>query len=89
MIVLLSQGKMRRMTTINIADIQRDPIGYLRRVERDEALLVLRDDHPVAEIKPVPAPPDGPRPFGLCHGECTVPDDFDAPLPEHVIHHWS
>ncbi len=25
------------------------------------------------------------RPFGLCAGEFTVPDDFDHPLPEHII----
>ena len=25
------------------------------------------------------------RPFGLCAGEFTVPDDFDDPLPEHVL----
>ena len=25
------------------------------------------------------------RPFGLCAGEFTVPDDFDDPLPEHLI----
>ena len=32
------------------------------------------------------APEEGPqRPFGLCAGEFTVPDDFDDPLPEHVI----
>lgn len=29
---------------------------------------------------------DGPsRPFGLCAGEFSVPDDFDDPLPEYVI----
>ena len=26
-----------------------------------------------------------PRPYGLCAGEFTVPDDFDAPLPEDVL----
>jgi len=26
-----------------------------------------------------------PRPFGLCKGEFHVPDDFDAPLPEHIL----
>ena len=26
-----------------------------------------------------------PPPFGLCKGEFTVPDDFDAPLPENII----
>ena len=25
------------------------------------------------------------RPFGLCRGEFTVPDDFDSPLPEHCL----
>lgn len=25
------------------------------------------------------------RPFGLCTGEFTVPEDFDAPLPESNI----
>ena len=25
------------------------------------------------------------RPFGLCTGDFTVPDDFNAPLPEDII----
>ena len=25
------------------------------------------------------------RPFGLCAGEFTVPDNFDDPLPDHII----
>ncbi|WP_342782255.1 hypothetical protein [Thiohalocapsa marina] len=25
------------------------------------------------------------RPIGLCKGEFTVPDDFDAPLPEEIL----
>jgi hypothetical protein len=25
------------------------------------------------------------RPFGLCAGEFTVPDDFDEPLPEEIL----
>ncbi len=40
---------------------------------------------PVAEIRPVFSNPKKPRPFGLCAGEFTVPDDFDAPLPENII----
>jgi len=38
----------------------------------------------VDEIKPV-TPSIGLRPFGLCAGEFTVPDEFDAPLPENII----
>jgi antitoxin (DNA-binding transcriptional repressor) of toxin-antitoxin stability system len=73
------------MITISVSDIQRDPLGYLRRVEEGETLLVTRDERPVAEIKPVPAPSRKPRPFGLCAGEFTVPADFDQPLPEDVL----
>ena len=32
-----------------------------------------------------PAPPPQPRPIGLAKGQFTVPDDFNAPLPEDVL----
>jgi antitoxin (DNA-binding transcriptional repressor) of toxin-antitoxin stability system len=73
------------MTTISIHEIQRDPLGYLRRVENGETLVVLKDERPVAEIKPVSPLPTQPRPFGLCAGQFAVPDDFDRPLPDDVI----
>lgn len=77
----------KSMATIGIEEIQRDPLGYLRRVEAGETLLIVRADRPVAEIKPVEQAADGRtlRPAGLCAGEFTVPDDFDAPLPEEVL----
>ena len=73
------------MTIISIHEIQRDPLGYLRRVEGGEAFLVVRDELPVAEIKPVPALVRQERPFGLCAGEFEVPADFDRPLAEEVL----
>ncbi len=73
------------MSTISVHEMQRDPLGWLRRVEAGETLVVLRDDQPVAEIKPVPAPLSRPRPFGLAAGEFTVPADFDQPLPDEVL----
>jgi len=73
------------MSTITFQEIQRDPASFLRRVEAGETLVVLRDDRPLAEIKPVPSRLDQPRPYGLCAGEFTVPDDFDAPLPENTL----
>ena len=69
------------MTRVRVEDIQGDLLGYLRRVEAGETLVILRADRPVAEIKPVAR---SPRPYGLCAGEFTVPDDFDMPLPEDV-----
>jgi antitoxin (DNA-binding transcriptional repressor) of toxin-antitoxin stability system len=73
------------MTTVRIENIERDPLGYLRRVESGETFVVVRAERPVAEIKPVGSLEVSPRPFGLCAGEFTVPDDFDAPLPEEIL----
>jgi antitoxin (DNA-binding transcriptional repressor) of toxin-antitoxin stability system len=74
------------MTTISVHDIQQDPLGCIRRVEAGETLLVLRDDHAIAEIKPVSGPVPLCRPFGLCAGEFKVPPEFDDPLPEDILH---
>jgi antitoxin (DNA-binding transcriptional repressor) of toxin-antitoxin stability system len=65
------------MSTITVQEIQRDPLAFLRRVEAGESLLVLRDQHPVAEVRPVAAPNGEPRPYVLCAGQFTVPADFD------------
>jgi len=73
------------MSTISIDEMQYDPLGCLRRVEEGETLVVLRDERPVAEIKPLPAMTPQPRPFGLCAGQFTVPDDFDHPLPDDLL----
>jgi antitoxin (DNA-binding transcriptional repressor) of toxin-antitoxin stability system len=73
------------MSTITIEDIQRDFLGYLRRVNAGETLLIVEGDTPVAELKPVPPTARRPRPFGLCAGQFTVPEDFDAPLPDDVV----
>ena len=73
------------MTTISVEQIKRDLIGCLRRVEAGETLLIVEDNRPVAEIKPIASNVPRPRPFGLCAGEFTVPQDFDQPLPEDVI----
>ena len=32
-----------------------------------------------------PPPPSRPRPIGLAKGQFSVPDDFNAPLPEDVL----
>ncbi len=76
------------MTTISTNEIQRDPLGFLRRVEQGETLLVTRDQLPIAEIKPLAVQNRQPRPFGLCAGEFTVPDGFDQPLPESVLNEF-
>jgi prevent-host-death family protein len=73
------------MDQVSIEEMQRDLAAYLQRVEAGETLVIVRAGQPVAEIKPVAAGTKKLRPFGLCAGEFTVPEDFDAPLPEDIL----
>ncbi|MGA7936426.1 MAG: type II toxin-antitoxin system prevent-host-death family antitoxin [Kovacikia sp.] len=72
------------MVNVTVDEIQRDPLKYLRQVEAGETLVIVKSDQPIAELRPI-ASSKPLRPFGLCAGEFTVPDDFDAPLPEDLI----
>ena len=73
------------MIQVSVEDMQRDLPAYLQRVEAGETVVIVRAGQPVAEIKPVVAGAKKLRPFGLCAGEFTVPEDFDAPLPEDML----
>lgn len=48
-------------------------------------IVIVQADKPIAELKPIVNTKKQLRPFGLCAGEFTVPDDFDAPLPEEIL----
>lgn len=72
------------MLNVAVDEIQSDPLKYIRQVEAGEILVIVENDKVIAELKPIAG--DKPlRPFGLCAGEFTVPDDFDAPLPEDIV----
>jgi antitoxin (DNA-binding transcriptional repressor) of toxin-antitoxin stability system len=73
------------MVAVSVSDIEHDLPTYLRRVEAGETIVVLRDGQPIAEIRPAAAGTQQPRPYGLCAGEFTTPDDFDAPLPDEIV----
>ena len=66
-------------------EIQRDLLGFLKRVEAGESFLVVKEEHPLAEVRPVAAIATQPRPYGLCAGCFTLPDDFDHPLPNEML----
>ena len=65
-------------------EFEKHPGEYLRRVLEGETVVLLRDDRPAAEIRPLNTAV-GPRPIGLAAGEFVVPDDFDAPLPDDLL----
>lgn len=72
------------MLNVTVDEIQRDPLKYLRQVEAGETIVIVQADKAIAELKPITSGKQL-RPFGLCAGEFTVPDDFDAPLPEDLL----
>lgn len=72
------------MLHVTVDEIQRDPLKYLRQVEAGETLVIVRSNKAIAELRPITGSQQL-RPFGLCAGEFTVPDDFDAPLPEDLL----
>ncbi|MGB3510747.1 MAG: type II toxin-antitoxin system Phd/YefM family antitoxin [Microcoleaceae cyanobacterium] len=72
------------MLNVTIDEIQSDPLKYVRLVEEGETIVIIRSEQAIAEIRPI-ASRKQLRPFGLCAGEFTVPDDFDAPLPEDML----
>ena len=72
------------MVKVTIDEIQRDPLKYLRQAEAGVTVIILQADQPIAELRPITSSKHR-RPFGLCAGEFTVPDDFDVPLPEEIL----
>ena len=70
--------------TISTEEMKRDLSAVLQLVENGETLIILKTGKPVAELRPIVSSPKERRPFGLCAGEFTVPDDFDDPLPEEI-----
>jgi antitoxin (DNA-binding transcriptional repressor) of toxin-antitoxin stability system len=73
------------MAQVRVEEIQQDLPAYLQRVEDGETITIIRAGKPVAEVKPLLSRTETLRPFGLCAGEFTVPDDFDVPLPEDIV----
>lgn len=73
------------MTTVSIEEIKQDIVSWLQRVEAGEKIVILKANKPMAEIIPSSKESIELRPIGLCKGEFSVPDDFDAPLPENII----
>jgi len=69
---------------VSVEDIEKNPREYLDRVLEGETVIVVENDQPVAEMRPL-SKRTGLRPFGLAKGEFVVPDDFNDPLPEDVL----
>jgi prevent-host-death family protein len=74
------------MKVVTLARAKARLSAVLDEVEAGATVVVTRRHRPVAEIRPAGSKRrTRPRPAGLCRGQFTVPDDFDAPLPDHLL----
>lgn len=72
------------MTQVNIHEAKTRFSRLLRRVAAGEEITIANRGVPVARLVPIP-PAETTRKLGLFRGLMTVPDDFDAPLPDDIL----
>jgi antitoxin (DNA-binding transcriptional repressor) of toxin-antitoxin stability system len=78
---MLTQSTLK----VTLKDMERNLSAYLRRVQAGETLVIIQDGEPLAEVKPSMKSVTSLRPYALCTGEFSVPDDFDNSLPDALI----
>jgi prevent-host-death family protein len=69
-------------TKVNVQEAKTHLSRLLSRVEAGEEIVIARDGRPIARLVSVHEHPV--RAPGSARGEFTVPDDFDAPLPDEI-----
>ena len=72
------------MKAVNTHEAKTQLSRLLRRVAAGEEITIANRGVPVARLVPVPAN-KAQRTLGIFRGEFSVPDDFDAPLPEALL----
>ena len=72
------------MRTVNLRDAKTHLSRLVDDASAGEEILLAKAGKPVARLAPLKATRK-PRRLGALAGRFTVPDDFDAPLPEDTL----
>ncbi|MBA3596109.1 MAG: type II toxin-antitoxin system Phd/YefM family antitoxin [Methylibium sp.] len=72
------------MTTVDIHEAKTWLCKLIEAVKAGEDVIITRSGKPVARLMPFEASKP-PRRLGLLSGRLSVPDDFNAPLPEEML----
>lgn len=76
-------AKLMSMAEVNVHEAKTHLSKLLRRVAAGEEIVISRSGKPIARLVPIrPAPQ---RVLGVDRGIYSVPDDFDAPLPDDLV----
>jgi prevent-host-death family protein len=71
------------MPIVNIHEAKIHLSRLVDQAAAGEEIIIAKAGRPVARIVALQA--DKPRKLGLLKGQFTIPDDFDAPLPDDVL----
>lgn len=72
------------METVNIHQAKTNLSRLLSRVELGEEIIISNRGIPIAKLVPFQTS-NRRASLGLDRGRFTVPEDFDAPLPEEIL----
>jgi prevent-host-death family protein len=75
--------KVNSPAKIDVQEAKTHLSRLLARVEAGEEIVIARDGRPIARL--VSIHEHAVRVAGSAKGEFSVPDDFDAPLPEEIL----
>ena len=70
------------MIMVNIFEAKAKLSDLLDRAAAGERILICKRNQPVAELRPIAAPRQSPRPIGKARDLLTVPGTFFDPLDE-------
>ncbi len=73
------------MKKLNIHEAKTHLSKCIKEVEHGETIVLCRRNKPVAEIKPIAAHRDKPRPIGLAKDKFKVPDSFFEELSDETL----
>jgi prevent-host-death family protein len=73
------------METVNVHQAKTNLSRLLSRVELGEEIIISNRGIPIAKLVPFYVPSNRRASLGLDRGRFTVPEDFDAPLPEEIL----
>ncbi len=72
------------MKAVNTHEAKTHFSRLLRRVAAGEEITIANRGVPVARLVPMP-PEKAKRVLGMFRGQFSVPEDFDAPLPDDLL----
>ncbi|MFW6147491.1 MAG: type II toxin-antitoxin system Phd/YefM family antitoxin [Thermodesulfobacteriota bacterium] len=78
----------KTMISVNINEIKTHFSSFLAKVSNGETVIVCKRNVPIAEIKPITAPPKKKRPIGLAgkeYPDFNISDAFFEPLPDDMV----